>query len=121
MIIKDIELAKVSAHKRHKEHKELLDKTIKQLDKDKEALIKEFKKKVKKHFKGINVKVMVTKTVFRVYTKKTNVFYHEYGSTTYEDISPSLAKTLVGEYEELYGEVKEKKEVEEISPYPFWY
>ena len=34
MIIKDIELAKASAHKRHKEHKELLDKTIKQIFKN---------------------------------------------------------------------------------------
>ena len=86
-----------------------LEREVKELDKFEQETHDKLVKRIKKHFKGVQVKVNISQTKLTINVGSYEILNYKYGATEFSDITRNLATTIISEYEDIYGEVEKEK------------
>ena len=65
------------------------------------------RKTIKKHFRGVEVTVYCTNTIFAVGINGNRELTYSYDNTEFSHLTKKLAYQMIKEYEEVYGEIEE--------------
>ena len=124
MTIKEINELRKANEKINTEEQKIYKKELERLNEEEIKTKKDLKKKIKSHFKGVEIDIGLSKSVLRVSItnkneKSVELLYHVYGEFRFYNITKKLAHTILNEYEEVYGEIEKQTNdyvTYEISP-----
>ena len=81
--------------------------TLELLKKEQIKLVKELESTINKHFRGVEVRIMVSESFLNVFINDGLVLDYNYNKTIFYYITRKLAYKIIEEYEKVYGEVEE--------------